>query len=186
MEIEISKKLFTADEYHEMAAAGILRPEDRLELIDGEIVEMSPIGDRHAACVRIANNLFARAFGNAALIDVQNPLRLNNYTEPQPDIVVLKPRVDYYKQKKVRPEDALLVVEVSDTTLKYDRSIKVPRYAAAGIPEVWIEALGADELLVYRDLKSPNYSVCLTLRRGDSVSPVAFPDVVFRVDDLLG
>ena len=186
MQIEVNKKRFTVDEYYQMAAAGILRPEDRVELIDGEIVQMSPIGDRHALCVMIANNLFARALGAAALINVQNPLRLNKYTEPQPDIVVLKPRADYYKHKKIRAEDTLLVVGVSDSSIRYDQKIKVPRYAEAGIPEVWIENLQVDELLVYRDLAEHRYSVCKTLRRSDSVSPRAFPDVSFRIDDLLG
>jgi Uma2 family endonuclease len=186
MQIEVNKKLFTVDEYYQMAAAGILRPEDRVELIDGEIVQMSPIGDRHALCVMIATNLFARALGTEALINVQNPLRLNKYTEPQPDIVVLKPRTDYYKHQQIRPEDTLLVVEVSDSSVRYDQKIKLPRYAAAGIPEVWIENLQMDELLVYRDLKEQSYTVCLTLRRSDSVSPGAFSDVSFRIDDLLG
>jgi Uma2 family endonuclease len=100
--------------------------------------------------------------------------------------LLLKPRTDYYASKKVWADDALLVVEVADTTLQYDRNMKVPRYAAAGVPEVWIENLPDDELLVYRDPSGEGYAVSMTLHRGDSVSPVAFPDVVFKIEELLG
>lgn len=186
MDVEVTKKLFTVDEYYQMADAGILGPEDRVELIDGEIIQMSPISDRHAACVNRANHLFVTSFGVRAVVSVQNPIQLNNYTEPEPDILVLKPRSDYYASKKVRAEDALLVVEVAHKTLRYDRYIKVPRYAAAGVPEVWIENLSADELLVYRDPGPDGYALSFPLHRGDSVTPVTFPDVVFKVEELLG
>jgi Uma2 family endonuclease len=186
MQVEVTKKLFTVDEYYQMAKAGILGPEDRVELIDGEIIQMSPIGDRHAGNVNRANHLFVASFAGRAVVSVQNPIQLNNYTEPEPDLLVLKPRSDYYASKKVRAEDALLIVEVADTTLRYDRNIKVPRYAAAGVPEVWIENLSADELLVYRDPASEGYAVSITLHRGDSISPVTFPDVFFKVEELLG
>src|SRR5437016_10007262 len=151
MQVEVTKKLFTVDEYYRLAAAGILGPEDRVELIDGEIIQMSPIGDRHAGNVNRGTRLFVAAFAARAVVSVQNPLQLDNYTEPEPDIVVLRPRADDYMSKKARAEDALLVLEVCDTTLRYDRNIKLPRYAAAGIPEVWIEDLAGDELLVYRE-----------------------------------
>jgi Uma2 family endonuclease len=186
MQVEVTKKLFTVDEYYQMAEAGILGPGDRVELIDGEIIQMSPIGDRHAGHVNRANHLFAASFAGRAVVSVQNPIQLNKYTEPEPDVLLLKPRSDYYAGKKVWAEDALLIVEVADTTLRYDRNIKVPRYAAAGVLEVWIENLSADELLVYRDPAAEGYAKSITLHRGDSVSPVAFPDVVFKVEDLLG
>jgi len=117
---------------------------------------------------------------------VQHPLQLSNYTEPEPDVVLLKFRADFYTNKKVWAEDALLVVEVSDTTLRYDRNVKLPRYALARIPEVWIENLTSDELLIFRDPINGAYSTTLVLRRGDSVAPLAFPESVFKVDDLLG
>ena len=186
MQIETTKKLFTVDEYYRMAEAGILGPEDRVELIDGEIIRMTPIGTRHAARVNRANEMFVAAFKGKAVVSVQNQLQLTNYTEPEPDIVLLKPRTDHYDGKKVRAEDAFLVLEVSDSTLRYDRDIKVPRYAAAGIPEVWIENLDADELLVYRDPVDDKYITVLTLHPGDSVSPVAFPETIFQVGELLG
>jgi Uma2 family endonuclease len=185
MQVETTKKLFTVAEYYRMAEVGILGPEDRVELIDGEIFEMSPIGDRHAGCVNRANHLFTSGFGNRAVVSVQNPLQLNKYTEPEPDLVVLKPRADYYASKKIRAEDAVLVVEVAETTLAFDRRAKLPRYAAAGIPEVWIEDLKSNTLLVYRDSKGSAFATSLVLRREDTVTPSAFPDVIFSVNDLL-
>ena len=186
MHVEVTKKLFTVDEYYQMAEAGILGPQDRVELIDGEIIQMSPIGHRHAGCVNRATYLWVTSLAGRAVVSIQNPIQLNNYTEPEPDVLVLKPRSDYYASRKVRAEDALLVLEVADTTLRYDRDIKVPRYAAAGIPEAWIENLSADELLVYRNPAGDGYVASITLHRGDSISPVAFPDLVFKVEELLG
>jgi Uma2 family endonuclease len=186
MQVEVTKKLFTVDEYYQMAAAGILRPEDRVELIDGEIIQMSPIGHRHAVNVIRLTHLFTASFSDRAVVSVQNPIQLNNYTEPEPDVVLLKPRPDYYAKKKMWAEDALLIVEVADTTLLYDRNIKVPRYADAGVPEVWIENLSDDELLVYRDPVGEVYKVSMALHRGESVCPVAFPDAIFKIEDLLG
>lgn len=186
MQIEATKKLFTVDDYYRMAETGILGPEDRVELIDGEIIEMCPIGNRHLGCVNRATDAFTGAFRGKAVVSVQNPLRLSNYTEPQPDAVLLKPRADYYASKKPSAEDAFLVVEVADTTLRYDRNVKAPRYAAAGVPEVWIENLEEDLLLVFRDPAGKTYKTCLTLRSSDSISVLAFPDVVFKVDQLLG
>ena len=117
---------------------------------------------------------------------MQSPLRLSNYTEPEPDLAVLKPRPDCYSTKKPSSEDAFLVIEVADTTLRYDRNVKLPRYAAAGVPEVWIENLEDDLLLVYRDPAGNTYTTSLTFGRGDPVSLAAFPDIVFKVDDFLG
>jgi Uma2 family endonuclease len=186
MQAEVTKKLFTVDEYYRMVDAGILSERDRVELIEGEIVEMSPIGRRHAACVNRANELFISSLKRRAIVSVQNPLRLNQYNEPQPDIVVMKRRDDYYASKHHTPEDTLFVVEVSDTTLRYDTKIKLPLYAATGVPELWIENLKEDVLLVCRDPAGKNYNTQLTLSRGDIISPLAFPGVSFKIEDLLG
>lgn len=186
MQVEATKKLFTVDDYYRMAEAGILTANDRVELIEGEIIQMSPIGARHLGCVNRANDVFTAAFRGRAVVSPQNPVRLSNYTEPQPDLAVLAWRSDYYASKTPAAGDALLVLEVSDTTLRYDRDVKLPLYAKAGVPEVWIENLGDDFILVCRDLTEGAYKVRLTLHRGQSVSPAAFPDAVFRIDDLLG
>ena|SRR5215813_5025163 len=185
MQVETTKKLFTVADYYRMAEAGILKPEDRVELIDGEIIEMSPIGDRHAGCVNRATRLFISALGNRVVVSVQNPLQLNNYTEPEPDIVLLKPRTDDYASKKAMAEDAILVLEVAETTLRYDRDVKLPRYAAAGVPEVWIENVKREVLLVYRYPSGGAYATALEVRRGESISPAALPDVIFAVEQLL-
>jgi Uma2 family endonuclease len=185
MQVDTTKKLFTVDEYYRMAEVGILKPEDRVELIDGEIIEMSPIGDRHAGCVNRANHLLTVTLATRAVVSVQNPLQLNNYTEPEPDIVVLKPRTDYYASKKIRAEDALLVLEIAETTLSYDRRIKLPRYATAGIPEVWIEDLKSNTLLVYRNPQGSMFTESLVLRGDETVTLHGFPDVTFSVKDLL-
>jgi Uma2 family endonuclease len=186
MQVEATKKLFTVDEYYKMADAGILGPEDRVELIDGEIIQMGPIGNRHAGCVIAATDLFKAAFGGRVSVSVQNPLRLSDYTEPEPDVVLLKPRKDSYRNKRVGVEDVLLVVEVSDTTLEYDREVKLPRYAAAGVPEVWIEDLENGQLLVCRNPVGNAYTTFQTLRSRDSVAVPAFPGTTFNVEDLLG
>jgi Uma2 family endonuclease len=185
MEIEVTKKLFTVDEYYRMADAGILTADDRVELIDGEIIEMSPTGNRHNACVNRANTFFSEAFGRSVIVSNQSPLRLSNYTEPVPDVIVLKTVADFYASRECKPEDVLFLVEVSDTTLRYDKNIKLPRYAAAGVAEVWIEDLQGDVLLVYRYPVKKAFKTSLVLHRGDSISPLAFPQVTFKIDDLL-
>ena len=168
-----------------MAEVGILDPDDRLELLEGEIVEMSKVGMRHVGCVNRASALFLRHFGEQAVVSVQNPVQLSRYTEPQPDIVVLKPRGDYYAGKKISWEDALLVIEVSDTTLRRDR-YKLGLYARAGVSELWIEDLQHDALFVYRDPVKGGYRTSLELHHGDSISLAAFPEITFKVEDLIG
>ena len=185
MEAEVKKRLFTVEEYHQMAEAGILSEDDRVELIDGEIIQMSPIGHRHMVCVNRANTLFIQAFGNGAVVSPQNPVRLTVWTEPQPDLVVFKPRADFYAKKEPVPEDVLFMVEIAETTLSYDRKIKLPRYAAAGIPEFWIGDLKNDILHVYRNPGRETYNIALILHPSESILPLAFPDVTFQVSELL-
>jgi Uma2 family endonuclease len=183
---EISKKLFTVDEYSRMAEAGILNEDDRVELIEGEIIEMSPIGHRHSGCVARAHKRFIEALGSTAVVMSQSPLLLSDWTAPQPDIIVLHPRADFYDTRTPNASDVLLAVEVSDSSLRYDRDIKVPLFAAAGTLEVWIEDLQHDQILVFRDPSGKAYKTNLTFHRGDTIAPVAFPDKTFAVDDLLG
>src|SRR5262245_9761101 len=150
MQIEVTKKHFTVDEYERMAEVGILGPEERTELVDGEIIEMSPPGIRHASCCIRANTLFTEALGRRVFVSVQNPLRLDQYNQPQPDILVLKSRPDFYASRRPNPEDACLVVEISDSSLALDRKIKLRHYARTGVPEFWIEDLKRNVLLVFR------------------------------------
>ena len=169
-----------------MGEAGIFHPEARLELIEGEIIEMSPVGDRHIACVNRANALFTSRLAGRVMVSVQNPVRLSRFTEPQPDILLARPRDDYYANKRLSPEDTLLVIEISDTTVRYDRNRKMPLYAKSGVAEVWIENLQENVILVYRKPGPETYSTSLTLHRGESISLAVFPEIDFKVDELLG
>jgi len=186
MRAEVTRKLFTTDEYYRMAEVGILTPDDRVELIEGEIIRMSPIGLRHAACVNRVNELFMLSFHGRVTVTVQNPAHLNQYNEPQPDLLLLKHREDYYASKHPSPEDTLLLLEVSDTTLGFDLNVKLPIYAATGIPEVWIADPQKNVVRVFRNPEAGQYKTVLTFSAGDALSVLAFPDVVFKGSDLIG
>ena len=183
---ETVRRLFTVAEYDRMVETGILTKEDRVELIEGEILEMSPIGDRHAACTDRATMLFAPILKGKAIVRVQGPVRLSDYTKPPPDVILLSYRKDYYASAAPVTKDALLVIEVADTSIRYDRGPKLAIYAKHGVREVWIEDLTSDTLLVFRDRKPRGYATALTFKPGDSVTPQAFPDLVLLVSDLLG
>lgn len=176
---------FTVDDYHRMAGAGIFAEDDRIELIDGEIVRMSPIGDRHAAAVNRGTRVFSRAVGDRALVSVQNPVNLDPYDEPQPDVALLRPRADDYARGKPGPADIFLVVEVADTSLQYDRQVKLQRYAAAGVCETWLLDLPGDALEAHREPRPTGYALIRRYQRGERVAPEALPDVAVAVDDLL-
>jgi hypothetical protein len=185
IQTEVRRRRFTREEYHRMADAGILHEDDRVELIEGEIVLMTPIGRRHAACVAELTRLLVPAVANRALLWPQNPITLPNESEPQPDIVLLRPRADRYRQDDARPEDVLLLVEVADTSQRYDRTVKLPLYEAAGVPEVWIVDLPGEVIEIYRRPTPSGYSQVEQVGRGGVVAPVAFPDIVLPVDTIL-
>ncbi|MFB2878938.1 Uma2 family endonuclease [Floridanema aerugineum] len=186
MSVQLEKRLFTVDEYYRMAEAGILGEDDRVELIAGEIIKMSPIGSPHAGCVKRLNRLFSVRLGDRAILSIQNPVRLNERTEPQPDIALLIPRADCYSQRHPQPQEVLLIIEVSDTTIEYDREVKIPLDAAAGIVEVWIVSLAEELIEVYRQPLANSYAEIRQFRRGENVSPLSFSDVVLSVDEVLG
>jgi Uma2 family endonuclease len=186
METEAAKKLFTVDEYYKMVDAGILREDDRFELIEGEIIQMSSMGSRHAAVVSRLNDVLVPLLKGKALLRPQLPLRLNEFNEPEPDIVVLKPRPDFYASAHPGPADVFLVVEISDSTLKYDRDVKLPIYAAMKLPEVWLADLARNEVLVYRDPSGKRYMTSLTFRSGESLPCLMLPQIQLAVNDALG
>jgi len=186
MQIEATRRLFTVDEYHRMAEAGVLGPGDRVELIDGAVIQMSAMGSRHLACLMRVTEMFVAAFRGRAIVSSQIPLRLGDYTEPEPDLCLLARREDFYASKAPAAPDAFLVVEVSDTTLRYDREVKLPHYAAAGIPECWIVDLEAGVLGVHREPSGREYMASRGLGLNDDVSVLAFPDTFFKVAELLG
>lgn len=186
MATQLTRRRFTVAEYQQMAQAGILGEDDRVELIDGEIVEMTPIGRRHAACVDRLTQLFTETLGRAAQVRVQNPINLDERSEPQPDLALLRPRSDFYASGHPTPGDILLVVEVAETSADVDRRVKVPLYARSGVPEVWLVDLDQAAITVYRDPTSGGYRTLQTLRRGASLAPAALPDVELAVSDILG
>lgn len=181
--VEVQRRRFTVEEYYRMAEVGILGPKDRVELIEGEIIRMSPIGPRRAACVAELTRRLVPAIGDRALLWPQNPVRLPRDTEPEPDIVLLRPRADRYAKDSARPEDVLLLIEVADTSYRFDRDVKLPLYARAGIPETWIIDLTHDAVEVYREPTAGGYAVSERVALGGRVAPTALPDVVLAVDD---
>ncbi len=186
MSIQLLRRRFTVEQYHQMAEAGILTENDRVELLDGEIVEMSPIGRRHAACVRRLIGLFSQQVGERAIVDAQNPVKLSDRSEPQPDIVLLQPREDFYEAGHPQPQDILLLVEVADTTAEFDREVKIPLYASSRIAEVWLVDINGQCLEIYREPGANGYQNVQKLLRGQSIFIQAFPDINLTVDEILG
>jgi len=179
----ISRRRFTSAEYHAMAEAGILSEDERVELIAGEIVRMAPIGSRHAGCVKRLNRQFS-LLGDRALVSVQDPIALGPSHEPEPDLAILRPREDDYTQSHPAPSDVLLLIEVADFSLDYDRTVKIPLYARAGIPEVWLVDLVQRAVEIYRQPSEGGYGDVRVLHPGDSLSPRAFPDFQLPVESI--
>jgi Uma2 family endonuclease len=167
---------------------------DRVELIEGDVTEMSPIGSRHAAAVKRATRLFYRVVGGRAVVSVQDPIRLDEHSEPRPDLALLHPRADLHAGAHPGPQDVLLVVEVADTSTAYDRGVKLPLYARAGVPEAWLLVLsepnqsGGTErrLEVHREPSPQGYRLIRRLQRGERLAPLALPDLDLAIDELLG
>lgn len=185
MALSLVRRQFTVHEYHQMAESGILTEDDWVELVDGEIVQMAPIGRRHAACVKRLNRLLGARFGDVALISVQDPVHLDEHTEPQPDVMLLRPRADFYATGHPRPTDVLLLVEVAETSAVLDRRVKLPLYARSGISEVWLVDLDKATIRTYRDPTPGSYRIARTVGRGGGLAPRAFPDRELRVADVL-
>src|SRR4051794_31509585 len=177
---------FTVLDYHRMAETGILREDDRVELIEGEIVDMTPLGRRHLARVDHLAELLFRGLGERAIVRVQGSIRLGERSEPQPDLVLLRRRADYYAETDAGPADILLVVEVADTSLAHDRDVKVPLYARAGIPEVWLIDLNGENIAIYREPGSAGYRDVFTVRGDARLSPRAFPELVLTPGQIIG
>jgi Uma2 family endonuclease len=178
------KRRFTVDEYYRMAEAGILFEDDHVELIEGEVIEMTPIGGRHAACVDRLTKILVQRVGDAAIVRVQGPIRLSDNTEPQPDVALLRLRTDFYAEAHPTPEDVLLIIEVSETSLEYDREMKVPLYARAGIPEVWVVDLAGEKVHTYSRPIDGSYGDTRSAGRSDSIVPQALPSLALNVDNV--
>ncbi len=186
--LRCQRRLFSRREYHAMGQTGILKPAERVELLAGEVIIMSPIGHRHAACVDRLTGAFAALgarLAGRALVRVQNPLAESDDSEPQPDLMLLAHRDDHYDFGHPRPQDVLLLVEVADSSIGFDRNTKLPFYAAAGIRETWILDLQADRIEAYTEPKPGGYRVTVRYRPGDRLAPAALPDLRLEVAQLI-
>jgi Uma2 family endonuclease len=181
---EVTRWRFTVHDYHRMGDAGILHEDDRVELIEGELVQMTAIGTKHFSCVNRLNRMLVMNVGDEAIVSVQNPVRLNDYNEPQPDLTVIRPRD--YREALPMPEDVLLLIEVSDTTLAYDRGVKLPLYARAGIGEVWIVNLPVETIERYTGPSADGYRHTDKKGHGQTLESTALPGLLPSVDELFG
>ena len=185
MAMALRTRRFTADEYLRMAQVGILSEDDRVELIDGEVLAMSPIGPRHGATVDRATRVFTSAVGSSAIVRVQGPVRLNLFTQPGPDILLLRPRDDYYALAHPGPEDVLLVVEVSESSIGYDRDVKATVYAQGGVQEYWLIDLNDDALMRFRSPLGGTYHQVEPVDRRARIAPILLPNCVIDVESLV-
>ena len=176
----------SVDLYHHMAEQGMFEPDERVELIDGEIFTMSPVGSLHVRCVNFLNRTISRLLGDDYLVSVQNPIISANDTEPQPDITILRANSNLFKDQLPTGRDTLIVIEVADTSASFDRNRKFPKYAQAGIPEAWLVDLKRDVVEAHSDPGSNGYGVVKTLRRGEVLSSLTIPLIELSVDDILG
>jgi Uma2 family endonuclease len=186
MSVQFKKHYFNVDDYYRMAEVGLLSKDSRVELIEGEIIEMSPIGSTHGGTVKRSSTLLNRKLGDAVIVSVQDPIRLNDFSEPQPDIALLKPRKDFYSKSHPTPDDVLVVIEVADTSLAYDRNVKLPLYARVEIPEVWLMVLQKDVIEVHSQPKNGKYQKVRRLKRGRTLVSPTLPSFSCMVEDLLG
>ena len=187
MSAQLEKWHFNVEQYYRLAEVGVLKPDDRVELIEGEIIRMSPIGSPHAAGVSRLNRFFQKTWTEReVIVAVQNPIRLSEFSEPVPDLALLKPRDDFYAAHHPTPEDVLIVIEVSDTTLLADRNVKMPLYARAGIPEAWLVNLPRKVIEVYFDSTEGNYRETLKFKQGETLVSPTVSGLTLPVGDILG
>ena len=180
------RRRFTVEEYHHLGAIGFFAPDERVELIEGELIVMPPIGSRHAACVDRTAKLLFRFNRDDLHIRVQGPVTIEPRSEPQPDILVLRGRTDFYVAGHPRPQDVYLAIEVADSTLAFDLGRKQRMYARAGIRELWVVDLQRDRIHVFRQPEGGSYGEHTIHERGDAITLIAFPELTVVVNDILG
>jgi len=185
MASEIRRKLFTVSDCYRMSEAGILAPGERVELIRGELLLMSPTGPRHGASVDRGNRGFVRLAGDNAIVRVQGTVELDMFCAPEPDLVLLRPAADFYAKKNPSGRDIFLVVEVADSSLEYDTSVKREIYAILEVPEYWVVDLRNDRLIVYRDPAGDSYRTTHEFGRGQTIAPQLLPECQIEVDVFL-
>ncbi|MDT7543443.1 MAG: hypothetical protein QOE33_3347 [Acidobacteriota bacterium] len=185
MSRKLAKHWISAQEYERMGEAGILPSSARFELIKGDVYEMSPIGSPHAACVKYLSRIL-NEMGRDFIVGVQDPIRLDDFSEPQPDLTLLRPREDFYRTAHPTPADMLLVIEVADTTVFTDRTIKIPLYARAGIPEVWLVNLPEEQIEIYTKPAGETYESIAQFGRGAGAQSPTIEGLALSVDELFG
>lgn len=185
MLVQLDRRLFTVTDYQRMIETGILQEGDRCELLNGEIVKMATIGRKHAAVVNRINKLFSRILQEAIIVSVQNPIELGAFSQPEPDIALLRWQDDFYESGHPQAQDVYLLIEVADTTLETDRAIKLPIYAQTGISEVWIVNLQDLQIEVYRSPIEDTYSVSQILTAGQMLTISGLPDVAIEFNEIL-
>lgn len=186
MTIQGLRRRLTIADYHKMIDAGIFHEDDRVELLDGELYDMSPVDAVHAAKVKRLNQLLVQWFGGRVIVSVQDPIQLNDYSEPQPDLAVLRWRDDFYEQHHPTSKDTLLLIEVANTSASTDRTDKLPRYAAAGIPEVWIINIKRRVIEQYTQPDGDEYSNRKIIRRGVITTNCIEPGLELPIDQIFG
>jgi Uma2 family endonuclease len=184
VEVAAARRRFTREEFHRMAEVGILKPTDRVELIRGEIVEMSPPGRRHVAFVNNLNQLLVTRLAGRAIVSVQNPVVLAGDTEPQTDLAVVRCRAVPYREAEIATDDVLLLIEVAESSLAYDRSTKLRLYAEAGVAEYWVVDAAAERIEVHRTAEAGGYRDVSRLAGSATVGLGAFPDVVLTLAEI--
>ena len=185
-DIVLTRHKIDVDDYYRMAEAGILSEDDRVELIEGEIIDMAPISVGHAATVMRINQALVSGCAGRAIVSVQNPVRLDRASEPQPDFSVLRLRADGYETAHPGPADVLLLVEVANSSLRFDRTVKLPLYARAGIPEVWIVDLQHRTVEAHRLPENGRYTQTASYGPGDRLALALAPDIALRMDQIFG
>lgn len=184
MAIQLDLRRISVNEYHRMADTGILTEDDRVELLNGQIVNMSPIGSKHAACVEKIDELLKTLLIGKAMVRAQNPIQLSDYSEPEPDIAIVKRREDYYASRHPVTEEILLIIEVADSSLETDQQVKLPLYAASQIPEYWIVNLEKQQVEVYQSPVTDQYRSRYLFLPDDKIS-VGMLGIEIRVSQLL-
>jgi Uma2 family endonuclease len=184
-DLGVVRHRLTVEQYHRMVETGVLAPDSRVELIEGVIVEMPPIGSLHAGTVNRLTHALTRAVGSRAIVAVQNSVRLGDWSEPQPDFALLRPRDDFYTAKTPEPGDVLLIIEVAHTSSVYDRRIKVPLYAQHRIPELWIIDLDAALLRCWSAPRGDGYERAAEVATPGPMSVQALPGVVVDLTGVL-
>ena len=186
MAVGSTRRQFRVTDYHRMVDAGILGEDDRVELIAGEVVDMSPVGTRHAACVDRLNMALTRHAAGSAIVRVQSPIQLDDYSEPQPDIALLRVRDDFYMYSHPMPADVLLLIEVADSSTAYDRNTKLPLYAHAAIPEVWLVSVPDERIERYTQPMNGIYQMIQIVQRGQDLRSTALPNLTVAADSIFG